>query len=60
VLPFLRYRELPLEPREIRPDLFRKACEFGLEGIVSKRRDLRYIAGPQTSGSRSRTGRIRP
>jgi bifunctional non-homologous end joining protein LigD len=30
----------------IGPDLFRKACEFGLEGIVSKRRDRAYRAGP--------------
>jgi ATP-dependent DNA ligase len=27
------------EQGEIGPDLFRKACEFGLEGLVSKRRD---------------------
>jgi hypothetical protein len=27
------------EQGEIGPDLFRKACEFGLEGIVSKHRD---------------------
>jgi bifunctional non-homologous end joining protein LigD len=27
------------EQAEIGPDLFRKACEFGLEGLVSKRRD---------------------
>jgi len=25
--------------------LFRKACEFGLEGLVSKRRDRPYQAG---------------
>ena len=30
---------------EIAPDLFRKACEFGLEGIVSKRSDRPYPAG---------------
>ncbi|MCK1569015.1 DNA ligase [Bradyrhizobium sp. 173] len=35
----------PFEPGAIGPDLFRKACEFCLEGIVSKRRDRRYIAG---------------
>lgn len=29
----------------IGPDLFRKACEFGLEGIVSKRVDRPYRAG---------------
>jgi bifunctional non-homologous end joining protein LigD len=27
------------EQGEIGPDLFRKACEFGLEGLVSKHRD---------------------
>jgi bifunctional non-homologous end joining protein LigD len=30
---------------EIGPDLFRKACEFGLEGMVSKHRDRAYGAG---------------
>jgi len=29
----------------IGPDLFGKACEFGLEGIVSKRSDRPYRAG---------------
>jgi bifunctional non-homologous end joining protein LigD len=29
----------------IGPDLFRAACKFGLEGIVSKRRDRPYRAG---------------
>jgi bifunctional non-homologous end joining protein LigD len=33
------------EQGEIGPDLFRKACEFGLEGLVSKRRDSTYRAG---------------
>ena len=33
------------EQGEIGPDLFRKACEFGLEGIVSKRSDRPYRAG---------------
>jgi ATP-dependent DNA ligase len=33
------------ERGEIGPDLFRKACEFGLEGIVSKRSDRPYRAG---------------
>jgi bifunctional non-homologous end joining protein LigD len=27
------------------PHLFRKACEFGLEGLVSKHRDRAYRAG---------------
>ena len=30
---------------EIGPDLFRKACEFGFEGLVSKRLDRPYRAG---------------
>lgn len=29
------------ETGQIGPDLFRKACEFGLEGLVSKHRDHR-------------------
>ena len=33
------------EQGEIGPDLFRKACEFGLEGLVSKRRESVYRAG---------------
>ncbi len=33
------------EQGEIGPDLFRKAFEFGLEGLVSKRRDRPYRAG---------------
>jgi hypothetical protein len=33
--------------REIGPDLFRKACEFGLEGLVSKHRDRPYRGGRQ-------------
>jgi ATP-dependent DNA ligase len=35
----------PFETGEIGPDLFRKACEFGLEGLVSKHRDRPYQAG---------------
>ena len=35
----------PLEKGEIGPDLFRRACEFGLEGMVSKRWDRPYQAG---------------
>jgi ATP-dependent DNA ligase len=35
----------PFEQGEIGPDLFRKACEFGLEGLVSKNRDRAYRAG---------------
>jgi hypothetical protein len=33
------------EQGEIGPDLFRKSCEFGLEGLVSKRADRPYRAG---------------
>jgi bifunctional non-homologous end joining protein LigD len=33
------------EQGEIGPDLFRKACEFGLEGLVSKYRERAYRAG---------------
>jgi bifunctional non-homologous end joining protein LigD len=33
------------EQGEIGPELFRKACEFGLEGLVSKRADRPYSAG---------------
>jgi len=33
------------EQDEIGPDLFRKACEFGLEGLVSKHRDRPYQSG---------------
>jgi bifunctional non-homologous end joining protein LigD len=33
------------EQGEIGPDLFRKACEFGLEGLVSKHREQPYQAG---------------
>lgn len=35
----------PFETGEIGPDLFRKGCEFGLEGIVSKHRERPYRAG---------------
>jgi ATP-dependent DNA ligase len=35
----------PFERGEIGPDLFRAACEMGLEGLVSKRRDRPYQAG---------------
>lgn len=37
----------PFEAGEIGPDLFRKACEMGLEGLVSKRRDRAYRGGRQ-------------
>ena len=35
----------PFERGEIGPDLFKAACNMGLEGIVSKRRDRPYRAG---------------
>jgi len=35
----------PFESGGIGPDLFRKACEFGLEGLVSKRSDRPYRGG---------------
>ena len=37
----------PFEIGAIGPDLFRKACEFGLEGMVSKHRDRPYRGGRQ-------------
>jgi bifunctional non-homologous end joining protein LigD len=33
------------EQGEVGPDLFRKACELGLEGLVSKHRNRPYQAG---------------
>ena len=35
----------PFETGAIGPGLFRKACEFGLEGLVSKRSDRPYRGG---------------
>jgi bifunctional non-homologous end joining protein LigD len=35
----------PFEQGEIGPDLFRAACNMGLEGMVSKRRDRPYRGG---------------
>jgi bifunctional non-homologous end joining protein LigD len=35
----------PFEQGEIGPDLFRAACQMGLEGLVSKRRDRPYQRG---------------
>jgi bifunctional non-homologous end joining protein LigD len=55
----------PFEQGEIGPDLFRKACEFGLEGLVSKRRDRPYRAGRskdwikmKNRSNRAREGRV--
>src|ERR1700740_865156 len=47
----------PFEQGEIGPDLFRAACNMGLEGMASKRADRSYRAGAPKTGS---TGRIRP
>ena len=41
----------PFEQGEIGSDLFAAACQMGLEGSVSKRRDRPYPAG-QSTGSR--------
>jgi bifunctional non-homologous end joining protein LigD len=35
----------PFEQGEIGPDLFRAACDMGLEGMVSKHRDRAYRIG---------------
>jgi bifunctional non-homologous end joining protein LigD len=35
----------PFEQGAIGPDLFRAACNMGLEGLVSKHRDRAYRAG---------------
>ena len=35
----------PFEQGEIGPDLSRAACDMGLEGLVSKRRDRPYQGG---------------
>ena len=58
----------PFEQGEIGPDLFRKACEFGLEGLVSKRREsalpTRTLAAlgegeePQPSGNVAGVGTL--
>ncbi|WP_312015711.1 RNA ligase family protein [Bradyrhizobium liaoningense] len=39
--------EAPFETGDIGPDLFRAACNMGLEGIVSKWRDRAYRGGRQ-------------
>ena len=39
-----------LEQGEIGPDLFRKACEFGLEGLVSKRAHQPYRGAGRNTG----------
>ena len=42
----------PFEQGEIGPDLFRAACNMGLEGLVSKRVDRPYRGGRSPIGSR--------
>jgi len=49
----------PFARGEIGADLFRKACEFGLEGLVSKRRDSRYRSGPSPSWIKNKN-RVHP
>jgi ATP-dependent DNA ligase len=44
----------PFERGEIGPDLFRAACDMGLEGLVSKHGG----AAGRSTGLRSRTGGI--
>jgi bifunctional non-homologous end joining protein LigD len=39
----------PFEAGPIDPRMFPKACEMGLEGMVSKRLDSPYRPGPQRS-----------
>jgi bifunctional non-homologous end joining protein LigD len=39
------YSSRPSSKARIGPDLFRAACDMGLEGLVSKRRDRPYRAG---------------
>ena len=41
----------PFEQGEIGPDLFRAACNMGLEGMVSKLADRPYRAGRLRAGS---------
>jgi bifunctional non-homologous end joining protein LigD len=43
----------PFAQGEIGPDLFRAACNMGLEGLVSKRRDRPYRSGHATPLSES-------
>jgi ATP-dependent DNA ligase len=47
----------PFEQGELGPDLFRQAYKFGLEGMVSKRRDSRPIARLDQSQVRCRGSR---
>ena len=48
----------PFEQGEIGPDLSRAACDMGLEGLVSKRRDRPYEE-PAASGDEPGDGCVR-
>jgi bifunctional non-homologous end joining protein LigD len=48
----------PFERDEIGPDLFRAACNMGLEGLVSKRRDRPYRAGRSPDWIKSKNQNI--
>jgi len=45
----------PFEQGEIGPDLFRAACNMGLEGMVGKRVDRPYRAGRSKDWVKNRT-----
>jgi bifunctional non-homologous end joining protein LigD len=49
----------PFEQGEIGPDLFRAACRFGLEGLVSKHRDRGYRAGTSPNWIKMKNPSIR-
>jgi len=49
----------PFERGESGPDLFVAACRMGLEGLVSKRRDVPIRPAGRSTGLRSGTGAIR-
>jgi ATP-dependent DNA ligase len=48
----------PFEQGEIGPDLIHHSCLMGLEGLVSKLRDLPYVPADRQTGSRTRTDSI--
>jgi bifunctional non-homologous end joining protein LigD len=50
----------PFEIGAVGPDLFRAACDMGLEGLVSSSTTGPIVAGNPCIGSRTRTGRIMP
>jgi bifunctional non-homologous end joining protein LigD len=47
------------EQGEIGPELFRKACEFGLEGLVSKHRERAYRSGTSPNWVKMKNQSIR-